>query len=231
MSATVSREKYLVNVGDVFGRWTVIDASVPKPVNSRTTFARCRCECGTVKDVSKRMLHNGGSRSCGCLARELSAKRKLKHGGAYTLEYEIWRGVLKRCNNPSYVAYPNYGGRGIRVCDRWLSFDNFISDMGVRPHAGLSIERRDNNGDYCPENCYWATSIEQNNNTRGCRPIEFNGRAETTSQWAREYGLSQRTVRARLKNGWSVEDALTIPVGSIENHRGGGYKLLKEACV
>lgn len=218
--------KYLAELGQVFGRWTVIDAM--RVSGKGKVSVLCLCECGTQRLVSLRMLNKGASKSCGCYAADLTSERQVTHGGSYIAEYGIWRGILKRCNNPTYRIYPRYGGRGIAVCDRWLKFENFIADMGIRPSSKLSIERRDNNGPYAPWNCYWATDIEQNNNTSGCRPVEFNGRVQTLAAWGREFGIGRTTLAQRLLRGWTMEDALTIPVGSIENIRNGGYKLLKQ---
>lgn len=223
MSGPVMR----VTSGQVFGRWTVTDACVVV-IYKRNKSVLCTCACGTVRLVELQRLLRGKSLSCGCLAAEKSAERLLTHGGSYTAEYGIWRGILKRCNSKNYFAYPLYGGRGITVCDEWLSFSGFIADMGFRGNSSLSIERRDNNGPYNKSNCYWATYIEQNNNTRGCRPIMFNGRSQTTSAWAREFGIKQSTLRERLRRGWSIGDALSIGVGSITDNRSGGYKNLRQ---
>ena len=222
----VPRGKYFAEIGQVFGRWVVVDAT--RIEGNGDVKALCCCECGVERAVSLAKLNKGESKSCGCLAADLSADRGTTHGGSYTLEYGIWRGMLKRCNDPRHDMYPRYGGRGITVCDRWSKFENFIEDMGFRPSLLLSIERRDNDGPYAPWNCYWATDLEQNNNTSGCRPVEFNGRVQTLAAWGREFGISRATLAQRLSRGWTLEDALTIPVGTIENIRNGGYKLLKQ---
>ena len=221
-----TRFTYIAELGQVFGRWTVVDAT--RVSGDGKVSVLCLCECGAERLVGLRVLNTGRSKSCGCYAAEMSAVRKTTHSGSYSAEYSIWRGIMKRCNNPECACYPGYGGRGVTVCDRWLKFENFIEDMGVRPSTDLSIERRDNDGPYAPWNCYWATSLEQNNNTRGCRPREMDGKSQTVAQWAREYGIPEGTLRQRLKREWTLRDALTIPVGSIENIRNGGYKLLEQ---
>ena len=156
--------RYFTQEGQAFGRWTVVD-NTRVSGNGKVTVT-CRCTCGTVRQVSTALLCKGRSRSCGCLAAELSTERGRKHGGAYSAEYEIWRGMLQRCKNPKAHAYSSYGGRGITVCDAWLDFAAFIADMGCRPSPQMSIDRRDNDGPYAPWNCYWATHMQQNNNTR-----------------------------------------------------------------
>lgn len=121
--------------------------------------------------------------------------------------------MIQRCQTKSLSVYPIYGGRGIKVCSRWRnSFDKFISDMGIRPRAGMSIDRIDPNGDYEPGNCRWATQETQANNTRRNRFIEFDGKRLTISQWARTMGIKKRTLHGRIYlRGWSVEKALTTP--------------------
>lgn len=125
-------------------------------------------------------------------------------------------GIIARCNNPKSKDYTDYGGRGIRVCKRWVaSLDNFIADMGEAP-LGQSIDRIDNDGDYEPNNCRWAGATEQANNRRGNQFLTFNGETLTYSQWAREIGLKRGTLRSRIVvSGWSIEKALTTPVGRI----------------
>lgn len=119
--------------------------------------------------------------------------------------------MKQRCLNPNNAGYYKYGGRGVTVCQRWLeSFGNFLADMGEHP-TGLSLERKDNNGNYEPSNCKWATPLEQSLNTRRNRNIEFQGRVQARKQWAREYGINHETLRHRLNRGWAIEKALLTP--------------------
>jgi hypothetical protein len=140
-----------------------------------------------------------------------NASTKVSHGQAKTAVYRAWGHILNRCMNPKNQAYPRYGARGITVCERWFSFENFFADMGPKPSPQHSIDRIDNDGPYSPENCRWATWIEQQNNRRGTRPLTFNGATHTVADWVRITGLSRRCIDERLKRGWSVERTLSQP--------------------
>lgn len=126
--------------------------------------------------------------------------------------YSTWRTMRERCNNPNAVNYDRYGGRGIKVCERWSSFENFYADMGDRPFPRAEIDRIDNDGDYEPGNCRWATRSQNGNNTSANRAITFRGKTQNIVQWAKEFGLSYPAVYQRLKLGWSIEKALTTPL-------------------
>lgn len=148
----------------------------------------CKCECGEIKNIYGNELKKG-RKSCGCI--KFSGDSSRTHGhrsnGAVTPEYEAWAGLIARCTNPNHKKYKDYGGRGIRVCDRWLnSFENFLEDMGFKPSPELSLDRYPNNesGIYEKSNCRWATTIEQNRNRRSNRWIEYNGYNLIITQWA-----------------------------------------------
>ena len=156
--------------GMVFGRLTAAELSHCNPRG--VSYWRCKCECGSITIANKYSLFNGRVQSCGCIHREQSRQRKLKHGmsaqdahGWVNRTYRIWVAMRTRCNNPNTLAYPNYGGRGIKVCPEWDDFSVFLRDMGECP-PGLSIERRDNNGRYEKSNCYWADALTQRLNQR-----------------------------------------------------------------
>lgn len=139
------------------------------------------------------------------------------HGMAYSKTYKIWNGILSRCTRPRSTSYENYGGRGIAVCERWQMFPNFLADMGECP-PGSSIERIDNNGHYCPENCKWADRIEQGNNRRNNVIIEFNGEKLTAAQWGRKLGIARTTLIRRLRDGKPIERVLSpqiLPNGNV----------------
>jgi hypothetical protein len=172
----------------------------------------CKClyeGCGNETVVASSDLKSGHTKSCGCYGKTVATT----HGKCKSPEYQIWCGMIGRCYNEKREQYPDYGGRGIIVCDRWLSFENFYADMGSRPSLEHSVDRKDNGGNYCPENCYWATKVQQNNNTRRNRFLTHNGKTQTVSQWAREIGISITTLHQRIFIcKWTVEKALTTPV-------------------
>ncbi len=204
-------------LGSVFGRLTVI--SEPFQIGKYKEWrVLCRCECVVEKTVMSRNLLKGLSRSCGCQKGSPGIPRiaSRKHGhcseGASSNTYERWRHAKARCIDPKCDSYPEYGGRGIKMCDRWLhSFENFLSDMGECPD-GMSIDRfPDTNGNYEPGNCRWANPVQQANNRRSSRYIEAFGERLTIAEWSRKQGISHRAISNRLKNGWPTEKALTEP--------------------
>jgi hypothetical protein len=135
------------------------------------------------------------------------------HGKSKTPEFICWEHMRHRCYNPKTKCYHNYGGRGIKVCDRWLhSFSNFVEDMGMRPSGRHTLERIDNDGNYEPSNCKWATYVEQINNRRTNRFLEFDGKRLTMAQWARELGIKKETLAGRIRRGGSIDAALKSPV-------------------
>lgn len=175
----------------------------------------CVCDCGSDVVVLGGNLHKGDTKSCGCYKSERTSEIKTTHGLCHTPEYRIWNNIRRRCLDPRVPHYAEYGARGITVCDRWReSFANFYADMGAKPFASATVERKNNNGPYSPENCVWATRREQANNTRRNRHITFHGRMQTLAQWAREVGMRPGTLQMRLDAlGWTVERALTQTVG------------------
>ena len=130
-------------------------------------------------------------------------------GGTPT--YKTWAGIIARCNNKNNKTWNHYGKRGIKVCKRWLIFENFLKDMGVRP-AGKSIERINNDGDYKPSNCKWATPKEQALNRRGTRWVSFGGKRLCIKDWGNLLGVGHSMLRYRLNHGWTIRDALTFPL-------------------
>lgn len=154
--------------GDVYGR-LLVEHRVENDSRGKAQW-RCRCSCGTLLTVPAFQLARGSVKSCGCLRRDLARTRiKSIHGhqegGTKTPTYLSWDNMIQRCTNPNRDCYADYGGRGISVCDEWRSFSNFLADMGERPE-GTSIDRINNDGDYEPSNCRWATRSQQNNNQR-----------------------------------------------------------------
>jgi hypothetical protein len=164
--------KMLDRSGQRFSRLTVISF---KERRGNHKIWTCRCDCGAIKDVSGASLAAGSTKSCGCYTKErMSALgiTKRRHGGRRTSEWEIWQGIKKRCLNKNCAAYKWYGGRGITICERWrISFENFLADVGPRPSKQHSIDRIDNDGNYEPSNCRWATATEQAYNRRPKRGV------------------------------------------------------------
>ncbi|RLD00172.1 MAG: hypothetical protein DRI65_16635 [Chloroflexota bacterium] len=191
----------------VFGRLTVIER-VPNESNRQARWL-CECACGNTTVVQGGNLRGEHTTSCGCYNAEQVVSRFTKHDMAGTPEYQAWTKMKLRCYSKQNPKYPTYGARGIAVCDRWLeSFDNFFADMGIRPD-NTSIDRINNEGDYTPENCRWATPTEQARNTRRNVNLSFNGKTQCISAWAEELGIKKGTIQARLYRGWSTERALT----------------------
>lgn len=202
-----------------FGRLLVLDQaeSVPEGKSFRTCW-RCQCDCGEVKIVRGKALTNGDSASCGCYRSECVAAKNHRHGGASRQspapEYEIWAGMIKRCEDPDSIGYPNYGGRGIRICTRWReSFAAFRDDMGPRPSPKHSIDRRDNAGDYEPSNCHWVTAYEQNNNRRHCVYVSTPAGKLSLKQAWRLYrsDMAYTSLCGRIRRGWTPEQAISTP--------------------
>lgn len=179
-------------------------------VEKKKSIWQCACDCGAVVQIIGSSLTTGNTSSCGCQARKLTGERSRTHGMSDTALYRRWQGMLTRCENPNSSSYPNYGGRGIKVCDKWHSFENFLDDMGEPPAKSYSIERIDNNGDYAPENCKWASRAEQSRNTRKNRVIEFRGASMCLKDWADDLGMDQASLKERLDK-WTLDAALTTP--------------------
>jgi hypothetical protein len=186
-----------------FGRWTVTGYA-EKRIHGAVAV-KCRCACGTKRDVVLRVLMVGKTKSCGCgKVRPGSTLRK-----KYLVEYKAWVSMLGRCSNPKNDSWKYYGARGIAVCERWLSFDNFIEDMGPRP-AGMSIDRIDNDKGYEPSNCAWATPAEQSKNRRVTWMMTYQGKRMPARDVARIIGVSRDTIVARLRRGATDEQAATV---------------------
>ncbi len=176
----------------------------------RNRKVKCICACGNETDVFVGNLVRGHTKSCGCVRRENESK--IIHGharsNAQSKEYSAWRHMKERCENPKATFYKHYGGRGITLCERWRVFENFLADMGQCP-PDHSIERKDNNLGYSPDNCRWATQTEQCNNKRTNRIITFNGLSLTLMQWSRKTGINRGTINSRIvRDGWPLERAL-----------------------
>jgi hypothetical protein len=182
-----------------------------------------RCLCGVEKSIKRMSVKHGKTQSCGCLLSSLISAKQTTHGcggagGKSTPEYVAWYAMHRRCRAVGRTDYKHYGGKGVTVCQRWTAFENFLSDMGVKPSAEHSLDRIDSGGNYEPGNCRWATKLEQVNNTSRNTFIEYNGEAMTMANWARRVGISYYALRSRIRLGWTPERALT------EKSRGRGKK-------
>jgi hypothetical protein len=197
--------------GNTYGRLTVISETSSGVKGQR--YWDCLCSCGRAHRVRGDSLKAGLVLSCGCLRIERVVAATATHRMSRTAEYGIWKGMRRRCDNVNDPRYSNYGGRGIVVADQWRTdFSKFFSDMGPRPSKRHSIERRDNNGNYGPDNCYWAEPHTQHRNHRGNVQLTYDGRTQTRTDWADEYGIGRLTLRSRLRYGWTLHDALTKPI-------------------
>lgn len=199
--------------GKRFGRWLVVDRAENRCGRSHWN---CVCKCGATASVAACSLTLGKSVSCGCFNVEGTIERCLTHGhangGNGTRTYNCWRNMKARCTNPKNHKWPDYGGRGITICDKWFAFDGFLADMGECP-TNHSIDRIDVNGNYTPDNCRWANPTEQANNQRDNTRLTLNGVTRTVSEWSRATGIQHTTILQRInRSGWSVERALTEPV-------------------
>lgn len=192
-----------IPIGTVFGRLTVLgdgDPSIDKH-GWKHGMSLVRCDCGVDRIVLNSNLKAGRTKSCGCGIGE-------QHGKRMSPEYTTWYGIKKRCTNKNNHKYSSYGGRGITVCDRWSnSFVEFLEDVGLRPTSQHSLDRINNDGNYEPGNCRWATRSEQGCNKRNNRVFSFYGKVMTLSQWCRIAQIKPDTVTERLKRGWTEKKA------------------------
>ena len=190
--------------------------TVKEYLGRRDCLWRCECACGKTVEIPGGSLRNNSTHSCGCDRPRKLAALKTKHGhaqkGNESPEYRAWLGMIDRCERKSHCDYHNYGGRGIKVCQRWReNFAAFLTDMGPKPAWAHSIDRRENNGDYEPGNCRWATQKEQARNTRTNRLLTFDNETKPLVEWAEVKGLPMKLLHQRLSRGWDLRRALTTP--------------------
>lgn len=197
-------------VGKRFDRLVVTGEPVSK---NWVLFYPCRCDCGNDTLVRSQLLRERRTKSCGCLGNERRGDHARRHGMSRTPIHNAWMSMINRCEDPKTRAYKDYGARGIAVCERWHTFENFLADMGI-PENGMTLERRENDLGYSKENCVWATKTAQANNRRSSKIIEFGGESLTQAEWERKQGLRTGQLYERLKKGWSVERAIMTPRGT-----------------
>lgn len=201
-------------IGKKFNRLTVIKQS------NRNKHGQiqwlCECDCGKKTIVPGHCLRKGNTRSCGCLQREIIGKLFTKHGhnskDGKSKVYQAWDDMTQRCTNPNFRQYKDYGGRGIIICERWKKFTNFLRDMGEPTTNKHTLDRINNNGNYCKSNCHWATRKQQQRNKRNNHLITFGGKTQCLFSWAEETGIKYQTIQGRLGRGWSIEKTLTTQV-------------------
>jgi len=202
-----------VSIGERYSRLSIVMelAGRIKPSGQKYRMFLCECECGNRTKVRLSNLKSGNTTSCGCFGKQQRKKSTKTHGFYGTRVYIIWACMKQRCTNKKNPSYSYYGGRGINFCEKWKTFVGFWEDMEYEYFDDLTLERIDNNGNYCKENCKWASRKEQARNTRQNRIIEFRGEKRCLSDWANKIGIAIETLRDRLSTGWSLERALTTP--------------------
>ena len=214
-------------VGQKFGLLTVIELDHPvQKINEKGQkdgilyYYKCLCECGQEKIVNGFYLLGNRVKSCGCLKHKGT---HFTHGLGKPDTFSHWVNMKTRCLNKNNVKYKNYGGRGITICDEWLSFENFhYWTINNGFNKDLTLERIDVNGNYEPSNCTWITMEQQAKNKRNSKIITYNGLTMNVAEWSKYLGLGRETVRERLKNGWSIKDALSPKKRSREGRWANG---------
>lgn len=199
-------KKIELKIGTRFGRLVVLGENGRG--QSGDVLWKCFCDCGVIKNITASNLVKKRTLSCGCLMREVVKKVNVTHGMCGTPSYILWQAIKRRCYYKKAINYVYYGSRGIKVCPRWLKFENFLADMGECPR-GKSLDRIDNNKGYSPKNCRWATPKEQANNRRNTILVTHNGKTLTLKQWSRIRKIDYHTVYSRIyKLGWGTNKAL-----------------------
>lgn len=197
-----------------FGRLTVFERSDSNDAQNKPMWV-CQCECFAWVTVRGSDLKRGNVQSCGCLL--IENRKRIKHGQSrqkhISSEYTTWQGMKRRCLDPNNKCYHRYGGRGIKVCERWMhSFENFLADMGERPFPKATLDRKKNNEDYSKSNCKWSTATEQAQNKSNTIYVDYKGKSMSVHEVALLVGISSNTICKRLRRGWSLERALNQPI-------------------
>jgi len=190
--------------GERYGRLTVIDERAGKRNGHR--LVRCVCDCGKETVTKAIKLRSGWTKSCGCFKNERVSARRRKHGKSHTRAYSAWLSMHNRCTDTRLKMYHRYGGRGISVCERWSDFESFYLDMGEAP-KGTSLDRINNDGNYEPSNCRWASKRVQDNNRSTTIFLEYQGEKLPLQMWAERLRIKAPTLRTRLNRGWTLADA------------------------
>lgn len=201
------RKRTIVKIGKKYHRLTVLDVM--------ETICLCQCECGEVCIAPNYAVGGLKKQSCGCARVDFIKSVNQTHQMSKTRPYRIWSGIKKRCTNPNYQHYHRYGGRGISYDKKWDTFEGFWEDMKDGYDKNLSIDRIDNEGNYCKENCRWTTQKEQANNSNWCTFVEIRGERKSVAEWCRKLGLNINTVYDRISHkNMTAFEAITIPIKS-----------------
>lgn len=203
--------RFINLTGQTFGRLQVVSfAKQEKRKRGSRSWWNCLCKCGVQKQILSDCLRSERTKSCGCFREEFRGTPQRTHGQTNTPEYNVWARIKQRCTNTKYHEFHLYGGRGIKICSRWLnSFEAFFRDMGPRTTPQHTVERINNDKGYEPGNCRWATQKENGRNKRNNHRLTHLGQTKCLSEWSEITGIKSSTIRARIKSGWSVENALT----------------------
>jgi hypothetical protein len=207
--------KLLDLTGQRFGFLLVTDCAGRDPWGQ--ALWNCLCDCGQTHVAKGAKLRTAEVRSCGCKTSDLKRVKLTRHGhspwnGLRSHEYSCWTAMKSRCRHTRRRDYKHYGGRGIRVCERWQVFENFLADMGRSPSPGHTVDRIDSNGNYEPSNCRWATQREQCNNKRDTIWLTYKGERATLLQWAERTGIGWHAMYQRRRRGWSVDKMIETPL-------------------
>ncbi len=217
-------------IGAKFGKLTPIKRD--KDYSNGRRKWLCLCECGVEKVIGENSFRYGRTTSCGCVQLEWAKRHTKTHGMSKTKEYMTWQAMHARCKGYGENETKNYKDRGIAVCKKWASFENFYAHMGKRPSPKHTLERKNNNKGYSPENCVWAIRKQQQRNTRRNRRLTINGVTKCMSEWCEIYGVKVNMIRRRLASGLSPKEAFEMPVGLFKYKRvaeiNGVSKPLKE---
>lgn len=195
-----------VTAGERYGRLVLLRPTSATPGGRKWA---AQCDCGAETEILPANCRAGLTRSCGCLQREVASTRSTTHGLSDTPEHCVWAGMLTRCKDPSVHSWPRYGGRGIKVCERWQTFENFLTDMGPRPSDRHSIDRINNDGDYEPGNCRWVRQAVQARNTMRTAWITLEDVRLPACEVYPLFGISRQLFSLRVKQGWDMTRAAT----------------------
>lgn len=194
--------------GQVFGNWTALKIDY---TTGHRTYWKARCQCGVVRSLRADSLTGGGTGRCNGCQGEALRRKVTSHGMTGSPEYVSWTAAKRRCESVNSSDYQQYGGRGIKLCDRWHSFEAFYEDMGDKPTRRHSLDRIDVNGDYEPGNCRWATPKQQNRNRRNTIRLTANGKTQSLTAWAEELGWARVTLQKRYEAGWPDDLIVNTP--------------------